>query len=138
MQARPFLRILPTPGFAILFAAQAALLLAFWGLGDLMTRGLHLPVPAGVFGLFLVIGLLATGWLAPKHLHLAAGWMLGEMLLFFVPAVLAVRDHPEFIGWLGVKLLLIIIGGTVVVMTTTALVVETIVRRITEMESSHD
>jgi holin-like protein len=46
------------------------------------------------------------------------------MLLFFVPAVLAVMDHREFLGLLGLKILSVILLGTVVVMSVTALVVD--------------
>ena len=46
------------------------------------------------------------------------------MLLFFVPAVLAVTQHGEFIGLLGLKVLVVILAGTVTVMAVTALTVD--------------
>jgi holin-like protein len=55
---------------------------------------------------------------------LGAEWLLTEMLLFFIPAVLVVFKHPEFFGVIGVKLLVSILLGTVVVMASTAFIVD--------------
>lgn len=54
----------------------------------------------------------------------SAGWLLAEMLLFFVPAVMAVLDHSEFMGLLGLKIAAVIVAGTVMVMGGTALAVD--------------
>ena len=50
--------------------------------------------------------------------------LLTDMLVFFVPAVPAVLDHPEFLGWLGVKIVAVIAMGTIIVMAITAMTVE--------------
>ncbi len=104
--------------------AQALLLIGFWQVGDGLSHVLHLPIPGAIVGLFVVLGLFGTGWLRPGAVRRGANWFVGEMLLFFVPPVLAVLDHPEFASWLGVKLLAAIVLGTVIVMTVTALTVE--------------
>lgn len=103
---------------------QVGLLLAFWWLGDAVTRAADLPVPGGVIGMALVLVLLATQRLSIQSLRRGADWFLGEMLLFFVPAVLAVLDHREFLGLLGLKILTVIVVGTVVVMAVTAVTVD--------------
>lgn len=103
---------------------QGALLAAFWGLGEAVARLAHLPVPGGVLGLALVLVLLATGRLHAVSLRRGADWLLAEMLLFFVPAILAVLDHREFLGMLGVKLLAAVLAGTLLVMGGTALTVD--------------
>ncbi|MNL56483.1 holin-like protein [compost metagenome] len=53
-----------------------------------------------------------------------ASWLLGEMLLFFVPAVMSLLDHREFLGLLGLKLLVVILLGTALVMAGTALTID--------------
>jgi len=53
-----------------------------------------------------------------------ANWLLAEMLLFFVPAVLALLDHGELIGLLGLKIFAIILLSTTAVMCVTALTVD--------------
>ena len=74
-------------------------------------------------GLLALLGLLAGG-ADPRLVARGAGWLLAEMLLFFVPAVVALLAHPEFLGLTGLKVLLVILGSTVMVMLATALTVE--------------
>ena len=103
---------------------QILMLCAIWFAGDSMTRLLDLPVPGAIVGLFLTLGLLGSGVVSLHSLRRGADTMLAEMLLFFVPAVIAVIDHREFLGWIGIKLVAVILLGTLVVMSVTALTVD--------------
>jgi len=103
---------------------QIMLLIAFWLVGDALVLRLGLPVPGGVIGMFILIALFATGSFSPLNVRLGAEWFLAEMLLFFIPAVPAILNHHEFLGWLGLKVLVVILVGTAVVMIVTALVVD--------------
>lgn len=103
---------------------QIGLLMASWLVGEWVARWTRLPVPGGIFGMVLVLALLASQHVSLCYLRRGANWFLSEMLLFFVPAVLTVLDHPELMGLLGVKVLGVILLGTVVVMIVTALTVE--------------
>ena len=85
-------------------APQIVLLFGFWLLGQALADWSHLPVPGGIFGMLLVLALLGSGWLHAGSLRRGANWYLAQMLLFFVPAVVAVREHPEFLGVPGLKL----------------------------------
>ncbi|OYY12972.1 MAG: CidA/LrgA family protein, partial [Rhizobiales bacterium 35-68-8] len=107
---------------------QILLLAAFWLAGDLIVRSLALPVPGGVVGMAVLLGLLALGWLDLRSVRLGAYWLLAEMLLFFVPAVIAVIDHQEFLSPLGLKIGFVILAGTMMVMMTTALTVDLLYR----------
>ena len=104
--------------------AQIALLLAFWLLGGAVARATDLPLPGGIVGMALVLSLLATRQLSVLSMRRGAEWLLAEMLLFFIPAVLAVLDHREFLGLLGLKILIVIVVGTTIVMAVTALTVD--------------
>ena len=99
---------------------QIALIAGFWALGEGIVRVTHMPVPGSVVGLFLLF-ILLMNLLTVRR---GAQWYLAEMLLFFIPAVLAVLDHHEFFGLLGLKILAVILLGTVIVMISTALAVE--------------
>jgi len=103
---------------------QILLLIAVWLAGEAIVRLTGLPLPGSVIGLGLALILLLGGRISRHSLRRGADWFLGEMLLFFVPAVLAVIDHREFLGVLGLKLLVVILSGTVTVMIVTGLVVE--------------
>ena len=103
---------------------QILLIIVFWLVGDALVRWFGLPVPGGVVGMFILIALFATGSFSPLNVRLGAEWFLAEMLLFFIPAVPAILNHHEFLGWLGLKVLVVILVGTAVVMIVTALVVD--------------
>jgi holin-like protein len=103
---------------------QVGLLLAFWGVGEGVVRLTSLPLPGGVIGMGLMLALLVAQRVRPGSVRRGAQWLLGDMLLFFVPAVLAVTNHRELLGLLGLKLLAIVLVGTAAVMGVTALTVE--------------
>lgn len=103
---------------------QVGLIISFWLVGEALSRGFHLPVPGSVIGLIGLLGLLASGAIRLSSMKRGAAWLLADMLLFFVPAVLAVLDHGEFLGLVGLKILVVILLGTVTVMSMTALAVD--------------
>jgi holin-like protein len=88
--------------------------------GEAIVRVTGLAIPGAIVGLFIMLALLVGKQLRVRTVRRGARWYLAEMLLFFVPAVLAVLDHPEFLGLLGVKILAVIVLGTLSVMTVTA------------------
>jgi len=103
---------------------QAMLLVAAWQCGQMVVRLAHWPIPGSVVGMLLVLLALLSRRLPLGSVKKGADWMLADMLLFFVPAVLAVMDHPEFLGWTGLKVLAVILLGTVIVMACTAMTVD--------------
>ena len=107
---------------------QVIIILLFWGAGESVVRATGLMVPGSLVGLVIVLALLATKRLKVWTVRRGANWYLAEMLLFFVPAVLAVLDHPEFLGLLGLKILFIITLGSLMVMVVTAMVIDLCIR----------
>ncbi|MBP2301874.1 CidA/LrgA family protein [Azospirillum picis] len=103
---------------------QVGLIGLFWLAGEALVRLTGLPLPGGIVGMAIVLLLLASHRLNPGSMRRGAEWLLAEMLLFFVPAVLALMNHREFLGLLGLKILAVIAGGTLAVMAVTALTVE--------------
>ena len=104
--------------------AQVALLAAVWLVGNLISRSLGLPFPGAIVGLGLMLALLLTGWVKPHAVRRGAKFLIGEMLLFFVPAVLAVLDHADWLSVTGLKLFAAVLIGTVLVMLGTAFAVD--------------
>ncbi|MGE4529115.1 MAG: CidA/LrgA family protein [Rhodospirillaceae bacterium] len=105
-------------------AAQVALLAGLWLAGNLATRAIGLPFPGAIVGLGLMLLLLGSGFVRPASVRRGARFLIGEMLLFFVPAVLAVMDHAEWLGPLGLKLFATVLLGTLLVMLGTAFAVD--------------
>ncbi|WP_316410412.1 CidA/LrgA family protein [Mesoterricola sediminis] len=103
---------------------QTGLLIGVWWACDRAARALHAPVPGAVLGLGLLLLLLGTGRLPIRALQHSTRWLIGEMLLFFIPPMVSLLDYPQFLGWLGVKLIVAIAAGTLAVMVATAATIE--------------
>ncbi|MDB6079893.1 MAG: LrgA family protein [Akkermansiaceae bacterium] len=115
-----------TPGKRrfLLGLLQIPILFGIWWIADVAVKAGHVPIPGGVAGLFLLWGLLGTGLIPVRWIRGGAKHLLDHLLLFFVPPMLALINHPELLGWMGLKLLLAIVVGVPLVMGGTALVVE--------------
>ncbi len=116
-------------------ALQVGIVATVWAIGEVLVRALRLPLPGGLVGLALLLALLATRSVDVRLVNRGAYWLIGEMLLFFVPAVMAICEHRELLGTLGVRLCAVIAAGTVLVMVGTAVVVDLYV---TYLGAKHD
>lgn len=112
------------PPSAVRRLLQVGLLIAIWFTTDSAARAFSLPIPGAVLGLAGLWVMLGLKWLPLSSVEYGADGLLEHLLLFFVPAMLGVLDHPEFISVVGVKLVLGVIVGTVIVMSGTAMMVE--------------
>lgn len=81
-----------------------ALLLLFNLLGFLLAAYAHIPLPANVLGLVLLLIALCTGVVKLRHVEPAANFLLQHMLLLFAPIIastlaltpLLAADWPTF------------------------------------------
>ncbi|MFM5652878.1 CidA/LrgA family protein [Aeromonas caviae] len=107
---------------------QIALLAAIWLLADIAVRTLHLPLPANLTGMLLLLVCILLGVVKAQWFSAGARWLLAEMLLFFVPAVVAVVNYQELLLQEGWRIMVVLIVSTVLVLGTTALVVDRVYR----------
>ena len=103
---------------------QVLMLCLVWLLSSRLSHAYVPEIPAGVLGMFLVLAALALGWLPLAWCKSGARWLLAEMLLFFIPATVAVVQYPQLLGSIGLRIVLVILLSTVLVMTVTSLVVD--------------
>lgn len=103
---------------------QLLFISTFWVAGEVVVRATGLPIPGALVGMLIVLALLGSRQLSLGTVQLGARWLLAEMLLFFVPAVLAVLDYPEFLGVLGLKILAVVMVSTIMVMVVTGVVID--------------
>lgn len=108
--------------------AELAVLLTLFLLGGQLSTWLGWPIPGGVMGLALLLLLFAFGVLKPSMLQLGAGWLMAEMLLFFIPALMSLLDYGSLLRSEGWRILLVIAMSTVLVMVVTAVTVELVCR----------
>ncbi|WP_420225726.1 CidA/LrgA family protein [Pigmentiphaga litoralis] len=108
---------------------QVGLLIAIWWACDAVVHLLRLPLSGGVLGLGVVLALLFSGVLRVDRVKVGAQLLLTEMILFFIPAVVAIVRYQDLLVQSGVKLMALIVIGNACVMFLTAFAVEAIVRR---------
>jgi holin-like protein len=104
--------------------AQVTVVVLFWLGGCEVAAVAGVPVPGSLIGLLALLLVLSCGLMEPRLIERGASWLLAQMLLFFVPAVVALMAHPEFLGLAGLKVLLVILGSTLLVMLATGLTVD--------------
>lgn len=95
---------------------QIIIILAVWGCAYVLQRLLSLPVASGVLGFFLMLFLLEMKWLKLVQVENGADFLLGELLLFFIPPVVGVIQYQDLLIVSGWKILLVILISTALVM----------------------
>ncbi|GGD87297.1 CidA/LrgA family protein [Caballeronia grimmiae] len=105
-------------------AVQSAGIAAIWFAADFVARTLALPVPGSVVGLVALLILLMSGGIAPRWVKAGADWLLADMLLFFIPAAVAVVQYGGLFKEDGWRLALVVVGGTLMVMVAVAFAVD--------------
>ncbi len=104
-------------------ALQVLAIAALWLACDAAVRRWALPCPPGVLGLGLVLLCLCSGVLPLRAVAAGAGVVLGDMLLFFVPPLLAISKHGELLSLLGLKVALCMATAALLVMAAVGTVV---------------
>ncbi|WP_153448525.1 CidA/LrgA family protein [Vibrio algicola] len=107
---------------------QVIELCLLWLLSDQVVRLLHIPMPSNVFGLLVLLALMFTGIVNVKWLKAGSMWLLAEMLLFFIPAVIAIINYQDLFLHQGLKIMAVIILSTCFVLGITSFVVEKVYR----------
>ncbi len=107
---------------------QVVVFSCIWMLSDKLVQQFHLPIPANLTGMLLLLMLLFTKVINVNWLRSGATWLLSEMLLFFVPAVIAVVKYPDLVINDGMKILAVLFISTILVIAVTSLVVDRVYR----------
>lgn len=107
---------------------QVGLYIGLFLIAQQLVARFHLPLPANVVGMFMLLALILSGILPINWVAAGARWLLAEMLLFFVPAVVAVINYTQMLMVDGWRIFLVIALSTVLVLGITGLVVDRVYR----------
>lgn len=107
---------------------QVILYIGFFILAQQLVDWLHLPLPANIVGMLLLLALIMLRVLPLGWVKAGSRWLLAEMLLFFIPAVVAVVNYSALLRVEGWRIMLVIGISTLMVLGATALVVERVYR----------
>ena len=107
---------------------QVAVLSAIWIAMEALREHFGWSMPAGLIGFALLAIGLFSGVIKASWLQAGTDWLMAEMLLFFVPAMLVVTEYPDLIRHQGLRILAVIVASTACVMAVTALAVDRVYR----------
>ncbi|RZJ20817.1 MAG: CidA/LrgA family protein [Acinetobacter sp.] len=100
--------------------SQLSLLIFIWWISSLIQQALNLPVSAGVIGLLLVLIALLSGLFKLPWIKTGSDFILGELVLLFIPCVVGIIKYKDLLLTQGWQLVLSVVIGTFCVMLTTA------------------
>ncbi|MEQ5802226.1 CidA/LrgA family protein [Halomonas sp. H10-9-1] len=106
-----------------------SVLLACQFLGELLARGLTLPIPGPVIGMvILLVGLMVRGKV-PTSLRLTGEGLLNYLTLLFVPAGVGLMVHFALIGRDLLPILVTLVVSTALTLAATAWALDRLNRR---------
>jgi putative effector of murein hydrolase LrgA (UPF0299 family) len=102
-------------------------LLLLQSMGEVMSRGLHLPLPGPVVGMLLL--LFALRWpIVSDSVRVVAEFLLQHLSLLFVPVGVGVMTHLDVLGQYGARIAIVIVLSTWISLAVTALVLRALMR----------
>src|SRR5690554_522789 len=99
------------------------------GMGELLARGLMLPVPGPVFGMVILLAGLMIRGKVPESLRLTGEGLLRYLTLLFVPAGVGLMVHFQLIGQDLWPILITLVLSTALTLGVTAWVLDRLNRR---------
>lgn len=106
------------------YVKEGAILFGITLAGEGLNHFLPLPVPSGVYGLFLLLVLLCTGILKLSDIEATGNFLLDIMPVLFIPASVGLLESYADMKAFLVPLVVICFVSTLVVMIVTGKVAE--------------
>ena len=100
---------------------QIGILNIFYYMGVGIVALLHVPLPGSVIGLLLLALSLNFKIIKVEYIQDGAGFLIGVLTLFFIPATVGVIDYPELFSITGLLIMLAVIASTLISIYVTGL-----------------
>lgn len=111
------------------YIKESAIIFTITLIGEGLNHILPLPVPSGVYGLFLLLILLCTGILKLSDIEATGNFLLDIMPILFIPASVGVIESYGAMKTFLVPLVVICIVSTIIVMVVTGKIAEWVMER---------
>lgn len=109
------------------YMKQFGIILAVTCVGEILRYLLPLPIPAGIYGLMLLLVLLAVKVIKLEHVENTADFLIKIMPLMFIPPAVGLVDSWDKITGILIPLCIIIPVSTCVVMIVTGKVADFVI-----------
>lgn len=108
---------------------EAAIIFGVTMAGELLYTLLPLPVPAGVYGLFLLLFLLLCGAVKLEQVETVGMFLLDIMAMMFIPATVGIIESKDILLKVALPYTVIIVLTTIFVMAVTGKTAEVLIRK---------
>ncbi|CAM3812215.1 CidA/LrgA family protein [Cohnella lubricantis] len=110
-------------------ACQVVFYIVVARIADALVDWLRLPIPGSILGIAMLFALLKLGWIRLSWIDRGSKWLLGEMLLFFIPAAVGIVNYGSLVASSGWQIAITIIVSTAAVMACAGWIGERIAAR---------
>ncbi|HAM79467.1 CidA/LrgA family protein [Ornithinibacillus bavariensis] len=108
---------------------QVLFLHVFLFLGIMLKHIIPSPIPSSMYGLLLLFLALLFHIVKLEWVEQGAGWLMAELLLFFIPSAVGIVNYQQIISLQGLEIVVLITVSTIIVMGLTALTADKIAVR---------
>ena len=110
------------------YLKEATIIFGITMVGEILNHLLPLPVPAGVYGLFILLVLLCAGTLKVEDVSGVGDFFLDTMPLMFIPAGAGLLNSVQEVKDILIPLTVISVVSTIFVMAVTGRMAQRIIR----------
>ena len=111
------------------YIKQMLIILAFTGLGELLSYVIPLPIPAAIYGIILLLAALSTGLLKIPQIREASGFLISIMPVLYVPACVRILEYWGVISQNIAAILTVTAVSTFLVFAAAGLVTQQLVKK---------
>jgi len=108
---------------------QIGILNIFYYIGVGIVTYLHIPLPGSVIGLLLLALSLNFKIIKVEYIQDGAGFLIGILTLFFIPATVGIIDYPELMSTTGLLIILAVIASTLIAIYVSGIMTQLIEKR---------
>ncbi|WP_068983302.1 MULTISPECIES: CidA/LrgA family protein [Lysinibacillus] len=108
---------------------QIGILNIYYYIGEGIVSLLHVPLPGSIIGLLLLALSLIFKIIKVEYIQNGAGFLIGVLTLFFIPATVGVIDYPELLSTTGLLIILAVIASTLISIYITGLLTQMIEKK---------
>lgn len=116
------------------YVKQIGIILGITLAGEILNHVVPLPVPAGVYGLFIMLAALMCGAVKLESVEGTGNFLMDTMTMMFIPATVGIIECIDQVKAVLIPFLIIIGVSTLLVMGVTGRMAQWVMRKQEEKE----
>ncbi|OLN22555.1 murein hydrolase regulator LrgA [Domibacillus antri] len=122
---------------ALLFVGQIFLLTLLYQLSVVIVTFLHIPIPASVFGMIVLLVLLSKGLIHMHYVEKGAAFLNKHLAFFFIPIAVGLMAYGGLIKTDGLALIVMIAGSSIIGLFVTAALTDRLSKKVKGQRREH-